>query len=245
MSDDPNTPNTLPVPTDAGEIESEITDLEEQMKDTKGDYYYSEPKQRRYRELIEARDAGGQEPARTGAVDAEIAQLEALMADTKSKYWSGDEAEALQARYRQLIETSDGGTPAEAIVLATRDFGMSKADAAVSWATAQRIEQALPAEVRAEVNVSLRAVPHVLRGAIAKGILSDGPVTVVPDFKRVQTSLTTMSAKGQEVVQVIAHRQVEAALGLGPGPRQVDHPLAQVHVIPAERRGFAPAQSCE
>ena len=46
MSDDPNTPNTLPVPTDAGEIEREITDLGEQMKDTKGDYYYSEPKQR-------------------------------------------------------------------------------------------------------------------------------------------------------------------------------------------------------
>ena len=59
MSDDPNTPNTLPVPTDAGEIEREIPDLEEQMKDTKGDYYHSEPKQRRYRELIEARDAGG------------------------------------------------------------------------------------------------------------------------------------------------------------------------------------------
>ncbi len=67
------------------------------------------------------------------------------MADTKCKYRSGDEAEALQARYRQLIETRDGGTPAEAVALATRDYGMSEADASVSWATAQRIEQALPA----------------------------------------------------------------------------------------------------
>ncbi len=38
MSDDPNTLNTLPVPTDAGEIEREIANLEEPMKDTKGDY---------------------------------------------------------------------------------------------------------------------------------------------------------------------------------------------------------------
>ncbi len=74
-----------------------------------------------------------------------IAQLEPLMADTKCKYRSGDEAEALQARYRQLMETRDGGTPAEAVALATRDYGMSEADASVSWATAQRIEQALPA----------------------------------------------------------------------------------------------------
>ncbi len=54
------------------------------------------------------------------------------MADTKCKYRSGDEAEALQARYRQLIETRDGGTPAEAVALATRDYGMSEADASVS-----------------------------------------------------------------------------------------------------------------
>ena len=53
------------------------------------------------------------------------------MADQHSQYWKGDQAEALQARYRQLIEARDGGAPAEAVKNA-QTMGLTPGDAEIA-----------------------------------------------------------------------------------------------------------------
>ncbi len=190
MTDDPNTAS---VSADVAARDAEIADLESEMADTKGrssDYYTNPGKQERWRQLMEAaaradarylldRGAGqargdAAAPADRSAVDTEIAELEAMMADTKGPYWSGPQAAEFQARYRTLLESREG-EPAGELIVSAQGMGLSETDAAVAVSVAERLEQALPAEVRADINDSLGQLPDAVRLGIVRELAAPMP----------------------------------------------------------------------
>lgn len=75
---------TVP-PADTGDVEHEIASIEERMRTDHDGYWHDEAAQRRYGQLIEARDTGVPAPA----VDAKAArrgELERMMQDGAGEY---------------------------------------------------------------------------------------------------------------------------------------------------------------
>ena len=81
-------------------VAQEIATIERQVGTA--DYWRSEPMQQRYRDLLDARDAGGAVPASPSAAEQRIAAIERMMRDPRSEYWRGERPSNLQAEYRHL-----------------------------------------------------------------------------------------------------------------------------------------------
>ena len=85
-------------------IDDEIKGIEEGMRVNLDGYWRDPALQRRYAELLRARDVVGPPPLPVPAEVQELAALERDMADRSrnSSYWYGPSSDAKQARYREL-----------------------------------------------------------------------------------------------------------------------------------------------
>jgi hypothetical protein len=155
-----------PVPSDA--IANEVAALEAEMSDQHSDYWRSETKQQRLRELYQAQESGGSVPAIPSAVDTEIAEIEEAMKDAHGAYWNSPE---MQARFRQLLSLRDGGpepegfdAPAASEIASV--FGLSDEAAALVRGTAAAIEAELSDPDG--VNAAVAGLPDTCRAGIVR-----------------------------------------------------------------------------
>lgn len=74
-------------------------------------YWRDDTMQARYRDLIDAREAGATPPAAPSPAMRRLAEITALMGDHRSAYWRGPDADALQAEYRGLVEADAARQP--------------------------------------------------------------------------------------------------------------------------------------
>ncbi len=95
-----------PIPSDPGEISSEIGQLEVRMRDTRA-WAADTTAQERVRQLYEAQEAGGGEAPEAAPKSERMLEIEALMSDQHSAYHKGPESEALQAEYLALAEAAE------------------------------------------------------------------------------------------------------------------------------------------
>jgi hypothetical protein len=122
---------------DALEPAQEIAVIEGRIATDRRGYFRDEAAQGRYRELVDAREAGTPAPAGPSKNSLEMREIEKLMGERNSKYWRGREAAGLQARYRELISGEHAGVNVDA------------------WRmTAEQATQRLPAELVSEWRAS-------------------------------------------------------------------------------------------
>ncbi len=117
MSD---TGNDASIPSDPGEISSEIGELETKMRDTRA-WAADTAGQERVRQLYEAQEAGGVEPQEPGPGSERRQEIEEMMKDADGVYWHDQE---LQDEYRSLLEADSRGLSEE----------MTSTDMVQSWA---------------------------------------------------------------------------------------------------------------
>ncbi len=135
MSD---TGNDAPIPTDPGEISSEIADLEIRMRDTDA-WGHDKAGQARIKQLYEHEEATGGEAPEAAPKSERMLEIEELMKDANGEYWHDQE---LQDEYRSLAEADARGLSEE----------MTSADMVQSWADHLDVtpEEALDGFERAE-----------------------------------------------------------------------------------------------
>ena len=115
--------------------------------------------QQRYRESLDARDAGGAVPASPSAAEQRIAAIERMMRDPRSEYWRGERASSVQAEYRALVAGRDG---VSAAILP--EVGKQLAPAENWRASPDQARTRLPAAVVARVGRSRRVRPELDAG---------------------------------------------------------------------------------
>lgn len=145
------------------DMTGEIAEIEGMMADKTSGYWRgpaAEATQARYRDLVEARDAGQSAPAQSAA-GTERLKIERMMVDRKSAYWKGPEANHLQARYRDLCEGAGGdqSIPATEIVAVQEHLSSGPAGAQLveDWSVGGRFEENL-STARARVEEILNGV---------------------------------------------------------------------------------------
>ena len=106
MSD---TGNGDPIPTDPGEISSEIGELETKMRDTRA-WAADTAGQERNGRLYEAQEATGGEAPEAAPKSERMLEIEEMMRDTNSVYWHD---EAVQNEYKALLEADERNLPVE------------------------------------------------------------------------------------------------------------------------------------
>jgi len=155
-------------------IDQEIATIETKMAEDSRAYWHDPALQRRYGELLKARETGTV-PAVAGARKAEIEKM--MAGGTASEYWHSPQ---LQQEYRAILDAEAGGAPSpgaprvapaggglapaagRAPAEVAKDFGVSEDAATVAMNTAGEIESAFGASA-ADINAVVSGLPDGLR----------------------------------------------------------------------------------